>query len=93
LVGITENARAQNGLAWLFALSGREREALPFANRALDLAPWGDPAIIDMLAEVAARLGQCPQALQLEARAVSIRPADKSLRDRQADVQKFCPAD
>lgn len=85
-----ESSRAQNNLAWLLVTSDRAREALPFANRALDLAPW-DPVVVDTLAEVAARLGQCTQALQLEARAVSMRRADESLRKRQADVHKRCP--
>ena len=85
-----DSARAQNEFAWFLATSDRAREALPVANRALDLAPW-DPKIVDTLAEVAARLSQCSQALQLEARAVSMRPADEGLRKRQADVQQRCP--
>jgi tetratricopeptide (TPR) repeat protein len=58
----------QNDLAWLLVESGRAREALPFANRAVDLAPW-EPQFIDTLAVVANELGQCAQALQLARRA------------------------
>jgi tetratricopeptide (TPR) repeat protein len=83
-----------NDLAWLLATSGRAKEALPFANRALDLAPW-DASSVDTMAEVAAQLGQCPQALQLQARAVSMllllgnKPG--ALEDRQQAIQKRCP--
>ena len=61
-------ASANNDLAWLLVESGRAREALPLANRAVDLAPW-NPAFVDTLATVARELGQCPQALQLARRA------------------------
>jgi hypothetical protein len=67
----TECPACNNNLAWFLATSGRAKEALPFANRALDLAPW-DSAAVDTLAEVALQLMQCPQALQLEARAASM---------------------
>ncbi|HEX4385495.1 MAG TPA: hypothetical protein VH083_21190 [Myxococcales bacterium] len=81
-------------LAWLLATSGRAKEALPFANRALDFAPW-DASAVDTMAEVAAQLNQCPQALQLQARAASMlllhggNPGQ--LEERQRDIQKRCP--
>ena len=67
-------APAQNGLAWLLAGSGRSRAALPFANRAADLAP-GSPAVLDTLATVAADLGKCADGLVLERRAAAIARA------------------
>lgn len=87
------NARAQNELAWLLVTSGRAREALPFANRALDLAPW-NPSIVDTLAEVAAQLGKCPQALVLDRRAVRMAESrgrkSESLRTRLGEMEKRC---
>jgi len=64
----SENAMAQNNLAWMLAMSARPREALPFANKALDLAPW-NPDHMNTLARVAAGLGRCPEALKLAHRA------------------------
>jgi len=61
-------ASAHGDLAWSLLAKGRAREALPFANRALDLAPWS-PYLMDTLAAVAAALGQCEKALVLERRA------------------------
>ncbi len=65
-----EGALTQNNLAWELVTSARAKEALPFANRALDLAPW-DPAIVDTLAHVAAALGKCPEAFRLQRRAIA----------------------
>jgi hypothetical protein len=61
----------------------RAKEALPFANRALDLAPW-DAAIMDTLAHVAAGFGKCPEALRLQRRAI----ATMEWQGRSADVFK-----
>ena len=83
-----DNATAQNELAWRLATSDRAREALPIANRALDLAPW-NAALVDTLAEVAARLGKCSEARQLEKRAVATVPTDQ-MRERQADIERRC---
>jgi tetratricopeptide (TPR) repeat protein len=87
------NAQAQNRLAWLLVTSGRATEALPFANRALDLAPW-EPNIVDTLAEVAVQLGKCPEALQLERRAVRMAGSegkqDDIVRNRLGEVEKRC---
>ncbi len=81
-----ESAFAQNALAWFLVKSGRAHEALPFANHALDLAPW-DPNIVDTLAEVAAQLGKCKEAKLLETRAVATSP---KLRDRQVEIEQRC---
>ncbi|HUJ25883.1 MAG TPA: hypothetical protein VLW85_07695 [Myxococcales bacterium] len=84
-----ESALALNNLAWLLATTGRAKEALPFANRALDLAPW-DANTVDTLAEVAVQLGQCPQALQLEKRAVVTALGAKKMRERQSGIESRC---
>jgi tetratricopeptide (TPR) repeat protein len=78
-----ENAVTQNNLAWELVTSARAKEALPFANRALDLAPW-DAAIMDTLAHVAAGFGKCPEALRLQRRAI----ATMEWQGRSADVFK-----
>jgi tetratricopeptide (TPR) repeat protein len=65
-----EDPETQNNLAWQLVTSARPKEALPFANRALDLAPWSS-AFVDTLAHVAAGLGKCPEALRLQRRAIS----------------------
>jgi tetratricopeptide (TPR) repeat protein len=83
-----DNAFAQNQLAWLLVSSNRAREALPIANRALDLAPW-NASIIDTLAEVAARMGKCSEARQLEKRALTIEQTDH-MRARQAEIERTC---
>jgi tetratricopeptide (TPR) repeat protein len=78
-----ENAVTQNNLAWELVTSARAKEALPFANRALDLAPW-DAAIMDTLAHVAAGFGKCPEALRLQRRAIGTM----EWQGRSADVFK-----
>jgi Flp pilus assembly protein TadD len=69
-----DSAAAQNGLAWSLAASGRAKEALPNATRALDLVP-SEPSYMDTLAVVAAQLGKCSEALVLERRAAGMVPA------------------
>lgn len=66
-----DNASAQNQLAWALVQAHRAREALPFANRAADLAPWS-PAVLDTLANAANQLGKCPTALVLQRRAAAM---------------------
>jgi len=83
------------GEAWTLSVPeeevGRAREALPFANRAVDLAPW-DPAYLDTLATVALELGQCPQALQLTQRSVETAEGGlaTTLKRHQEQVQRRC---
>jgi predicted Zn-dependent protease len=64
-------AACNNSLAWFLVKNGRAKEALPYANRAVDLAPWAS-YIIDTLAEVALQLGRCTEAVQLQTRATRI---------------------
>jgi Tfp pilus assembly protein PilF len=86
-------AAAQNGLAWWLVENGRAREALPFANRAVDLALW-NPAFVDTLAVVASELGQCPQALQLAHRAAEALPPGsqgaRAVRRHVDDFERRC---
>jgi hypothetical protein len=65
-------------LAIHLARDGRAREALPIANRAVDLAPW-HPGAITSLATVALELGKCREGLLLQARAADV--ADAGSRD------------
>ncbi len=88
-----DDAAANNGLAWLLVTSGRAREARPFAEHALDLAPW-DPGIVDTLAAVAFGMGQCKPALALQRRAADLFPpngaAGQSVHKRLAEYEATC---
>jgi tetratricopeptide (TPR) repeat protein len=86
-------ADCNNSLAWHLVQTGRAKEALPYANRAVDLAPW-QAAYVDTLGAVALQLGQCPQALALQTRAnrmeVAIGPMKEKLEARLKAVQDRC---
>jgi Flp pilus assembly protein TadD len=90
-----DSARAQNSLASLLVEDGRPAEALPIANRALDLAP-ANPAIIDTLAVVAGRMGKCGEALVLERRALAMVPQSSpnvaDFRKRIGEWESGCGA-
>ena len=66
-----DGAVALAALAVFLASSGRAGEALPFANRAVELAPWS-PDVVAALALVAMKLEKCREALLLQARAVEV---------------------
>jgi Flp pilus assembly protein TadD len=80
-------------LAHQLVTHGRAKEALPFANRALDLDP-ADPDAIQALAEVAAETGKCKEALILQRRATSMLPAKapaaEAFRKRLAEYDARC---
>jgi len=93
-----DGAFAQAALAAQLATTGRAREALPLANRAVELAPW-HPTVVSTLATVAVELGQCKQALVLQERAVEAVESKgvgsqganvTELKNRLADMQKRC---
>lgn len=86
-------ADAQSALALLLAHSGRAREALPFANRAANLAPWA-PSALDALSLVAAELGKCKEALILERRAIeaSTKESRGRMEERLAEREHRCSA-
>ncbi len=69
-----DGALAHAALASYLASTGRASEALPFANHAVDLAPW-DPDIVASLASVAVELGKCREGLLLQGRAVDVATA------------------
>jgi hypothetical protein len=94
-----DGALAQAALANQLAGTSRAREALPLANRALDLAPW-HPTAVSALATVALELGQCKQALVLQTRALEIVESERvgsvgmdkaSFKGRLAELRKRCP--
>jgi tetratricopeptide (TPR) repeat protein len=97
---LPDMALAQAALASQLATTGRAKEGLPLANRALELAPW-HPTAVSSLATVALELGQCKQALILQTRAIetvqskrvgSVGIDLKQLKDRLGEMQKRCPA-
>lgn len=69
-----DGALAHAALALELASTGRAREALSIANRAVDLAPWS-PEAVAALAEVAFELGKCREAGLLQARAAEVARA------------------
>lgn len=94
-----DGALAHAMLASLLASTGRPREALPLANRAVDLAPWSADAV-SALAGVAVELGKCREALVLQARAAELAGAHgvsddssaKEMKARVATYRQRCPA-
>ena len=90
-----ESARAQEGVARTLVAEGRAREALPFANRALDLEPW-NPNMVEALALTAQGLGKCAQAVQLERRAARMwsqeGDAPPDVARRIAGMESGCKA-
>lgn len=89
------SAHANNELAWLLVTTGRAREARPFAERALDLAPW-NPTTVDTLAAVAFGIGQCQAAVMLQRRAAGHFALDDrngdGVRKRLAEYEARCGA-
>jgi hypothetical protein len=91
-------ALANAALAAHLATTGRASEALPFANHAVDLAPW-NPDMVASLALVAVELGKCREALVLQSRAVDVSKAgglgagssdDQALRRQLEKYQAHC---
>jgi tetratricopeptide (TPR) repeat protein len=88
-------AVCNNNLAWFLSQSGRSQEALGYANRAVDLAPWST-SYLDTLADVASRLGQCKQAIQLQTRAMHMAESSRAGKGEYAarleSMQERCKA-
>jgi tetratricopeptide (TPR) repeat protein len=86
---------ANNELAWLLLESGRQAEALPFAKRAVELAP-GYPSHLGTLAGVAEARGHCQPALDIQRRAVDLLPENLDEKgrapylERLARLEKSC---
>jgi putative PEP-CTERM system TPR-repeat lipoprotein len=72
------NAAVLNNLAWVAHRLGRA-EALGYAERACKLRP-DQPAYLDTLAQLLARTGQLPRALEVQNRALALAPDDNALR-------------
>jgi cellulose synthase operon protein C len=72
------NALALNNLAWVVAQNGTG-DPVPFAQRAVDLAP-DRPEYLDTLATALAASKQYGAALDAQRRAVDIAPEDDGLR-------------
>jgi tetratricopeptide (TPR) repeat protein len=70
-----DEARAYNELAWYLVENGRAEEALPMAARAAGLAPR-DAAVLDTYAASLFSVGRCPEALQVQLRAIDKLPED-----------------
>lgn len=68
-----ESAIAANNLAWYLLGVGRERDALPLAERALRLSP-SDPAVLDTYAGALEAVGRCAEALDAAERALELLP-------------------
>ena len=81
-----ESAPAQAGAAMTLTSQGQAKEALAFANRALDLEPW-NPGMVEALATAAHGLGRCEEALQL-----AIEDLRKPARGVQRDLLDQFPA-
>ncbi len=77
-----------NNLAWFCARSGeRLDEALKMATAAIQAAP-DSAAYLDTAAEAHFRLGHVEQAIQLETRAIQLRPDDTFMKEQLARFGK-----
>ncbi len=81
------DANSRNNLAYLMIQNGYPAaEALPHAEKACELVGYSDPSYLDTLAEVYARLGRRPEALQSWDRAIRAAEASGDM-DRAAQYQ------
>jgi tetratricopeptide (TPR) repeat protein len=79
---------ALNDLAWHLVQTEREGEALPLARKACSLAPWSSAAL-DTLAAALQGLGQCPDALQTQRRAVDLLPERLNAEGRKPYLERL----
>ena len=70
---LPRSARAYNALAWMLLGTKRAEAALPLATKAALLAPW-DAAVLDTYAAALFAVGRCPDALEMQKRAVDLVP-------------------
>ena len=73
------NTLALNNLAWVMVQNGQAKGALPYVQRAIQLAPEA-AALLDTLATALAADKQIAQALDVQKRAVEMVPGDNVLR-------------
>ncbi|MFT3913113.1 MAG: tetratricopeptide repeat protein [Anaeromyxobacteraceae bacterium] len=64
---------AAGNLAWFLVKAGKVAEALPHAERAVELSP-GNPNVLDTLAAALEAAGRCPDALATAERALDFLP-------------------
>ncbi|MFT3914572.1 MAG: DUF1570 domain-containing protein [Anaeromyxobacteraceae bacterium] len=75
-------------LAWFLVRAEREGEALPHARKAAFLAPWSAP-VLDTYAGALQGLGQCPEALATERRAVDVLSEHASMEERMPYYERL----
>jgi tetratricopeptide (TPR) repeat protein len=89
------SARAYKGLAWMLVSTKRAEEALPLATKAAMLSPWDAP-VLDTYAATLFAVGRCPDALNMQKRAVDLVPesADRGsllpFATKVAEYSKAC---
>ena len=83
-----DSALAQDHLALQLASSGQPMDAVPFAKRAVELAPW-DAHATATLARVDVALGACDEAVEARNRAVQMAGGDAAL-DGLVDAVARC---
>jgi membrane associated rhomboid family serine protease/tetratricopeptide (TPR) repeat protein len=82
-------AEAHNNLAWLYATCDDPkfrdaRGALEHAQMAVKLGEWKDPTTIDTLAESYFVNGDYRQAVEVQEKALALKPGDKELEEHMA---------
>jgi len=85
-----DDSEAQNALAWMMSTSPDQKfhngkDALTHANKACDLSSWRDGEVIDTLAAAFAELGNFPQAVIWEQRAITLIKSNDSEQQRDAE--------
>jgi tetratricopeptide (TPR) repeat protein len=78
---------AANNLAWGLLRAGHADEALPYAERAVQLAP-GDPMALDTYAGVLEARGACAAALGAADRALELVPEGATDEQRAPWVER-----
>lgn len=68
---LPRSAEAYNDLAWELVTTERGEAALPFASKAVLLAPWSAP-VVDTYAATLFAVGRCPDALVAQRRALDL---------------------
>jgi hypothetical protein len=85
-------ANAYNALAWALVTTKHGEESLPLATKAAMLAPW-NPAILDTYAAALFAVGRCPDALQMQKRAVDmIAEQDEAIREYETKLSEYARA-
>jgi Flp pilus assembly protein TadD len=92
-----DDAEALNNLAWEKVTHGDPATGLKLASRATHIVPWSS-AMLDTLAAALFKLGRCPEARDIEQRAVSLLhdqisdDTRRQLLGALMQYQRKCPA-